>query len=44
MGDLVSPLWANAMALIVVILLIGAGILFGVSVIAPRALALFGGG
>ncbi|HEY6769889.1 MAG TPA: NRAMP family divalent metal transporter [Candidatus Sulfotelmatobacter sp.] len=44
MGNLVSPLWANALALGVVVILIGAGILFGVSVIAPRALALFGGG
>jgi len=44
MGDLVSPLWANALALIVVVILIGAGILFGVSVIAPRALNVFGGG
>jgi Mn2+/Fe2+ NRAMP family transporter len=44
MGELVSPRWANVLALMVVILLIGAGILFGVSVIAPRALALFGGG
>src|ERR1700733_2985927 len=44
MGDLVSPLWANALALIVVVILIGAGVLFGVSVIAPRALNVFGGG
>lgn len=44
MGDLVSPLWANALALGVVVVLIGAGILFGVSVIAPNALAHIGGG
>jgi Mn2+/Fe2+ NRAMP family transporter len=44
MGNLVSPLWANALALIVVVVLIGSGILFGVSVIAPRALTIFGGG
>jgi Mn2+/Fe2+ NRAMP family transporter len=44
MGDFVSPLWANALALAVVVVLIGAGILFGVSVIAPRALTIFGGG
>ena len=43
MGDLVSPLWANILALGVVMVLIAAGILFGVSVVAPRALALFGG-
>ncbi len=43
MGKLVSPLWANVLALGVVIVLIGAGLLFGVSVIAPNALALLGG-
>jgi Mn2+/Fe2+ NRAMP family transporter len=43
MGDLVSPLWANILALGVVVILVGAGILFGVSVVAPHALALFGG-
>jgi Mn2+/Fe2+ NRAMP family transporter len=43
MGDLVSPLWANIMALAVVIILVAAGILFGISVVAPRALALLGG-
>ncbi|HTW58161.1 MAG TPA: NRAMP family divalent metal transporter [Terriglobales bacterium] len=42
MGDLVSPLWANILALGVVLVLIGAGLLFGVSVIAPQALSLFG--
>ena len=43
MGELVSPLWANILALGVVIVLIGAGILFGISVIAPHALAVIGG-
>ena len=43
MGELISPLWANVLALGVVIVLIGAGLLFGVSVIAPHALALVGG-
>jgi len=38
MGELVSPLWANVLALGVVTVLIGAGLLFGVSVIAPNAL------
>jgi len=43
MGDLVSPRWANGLALGVVIILIAAGILFGVSVVGPHALAVFGG-
>jgi Mn2+/Fe2+ NRAMP family transporter len=43
MGDLVSPLWANILALGVVTVLIAAGILYGISVVAPHALALFGG-
>jgi Mn2+/Fe2+ NRAMP family transporter len=43
MGVLVSPLWANVLALGVVTVLIGAGLLFGISVIAPHALALVGG-
>lgn len=43
MGDLVSPRWANILALGVVVVLVAAGILFGVSVVAPKALALFGG-
>jgi len=42
MGDLVSPLWANLMALGVVVLLIAAGLLFGISVVAPKALSIFG--
>jgi Mn2+/Fe2+ NRAMP family transporter len=43
MGDLVSPLWANILALGVVVVLIAAGLLFGISVISPHTLALFGG-
>jgi Mn2+/Fe2+ NRAMP family transporter len=43
MGDLVSPLWANILALGVVTVLVAAGILFGVSVVAPHALSVFGG-
>jgi Mn2+/Fe2+ NRAMP family transporter len=43
MGDLVSPLWANVLALGVVVALISAGVLFGISVVAPHALAVFGG-
>ncbi len=44
MGELVSPRWANVLALGVVTLLVAAGLLFGVSVIAPKALAVFGDG
>jgi Mn2+/Fe2+ NRAMP family transporter len=43
MGELVSPWWANILALGVVIVLISAGMLFGISVISPHALALIGG-
>jgi Mn2+/Fe2+ NRAMP family transporter len=43
MGDLVSPAWANVLALGVVVILVAAGLLFGVSVVAPHALALIGG-
>jgi len=43
MGDLVSPRWVNALATAVVILLTGAGVLFGISVIAPKVLGVFGG-
>jgi Mn2+/Fe2+ NRAMP family transporter len=43
MGDLVSPMWANTLALGVVVVLIAAGLLFGVSVVSPHALAIFGG-
>ena len=44
MGDIVSPWWVNLLAAGVVILLVAAGVLFGVSVIAPNALAHLGGG
>jgi Mn2+/Fe2+ NRAMP family transporter len=43
MGELVSPIWANVLALGVVVVLIGAGLLFGISVISPNALAIIGG-
>ena len=43
MGDFTSPRWANVLAAIVVILLVGAGILYGISVIAPNLFALIGG-
>ncbi len=43
MGDLVSPLWANILALGVVVVLVAAGLLFGISVVAPHAFALIGG-
>src|SRR6202161_2475578 len=43
MGDLVSPRWANILALAVVFVLIAAGVLFGISVVAPHSLALIGG-
>jgi Mn2+/Fe2+ NRAMP family transporter len=44
MGDLVSPRWANVLATAVVVLLTTAGILFGVSVVAPNLFAALGGG
>jgi Mn2+/Fe2+ NRAMP family transporter len=43
MGALVSPPWANVLALGVVTVLVSAGLLFGISVIAPNVLALVGG-
>ena len=43
MGDLVSPLWANMIAAAVVFLLTAAGVLFGVSIIAPKLFAAIGG-
>ena len=43
MGDLVSPTWANVLALSVVVILVAAGLLFGISVVAPHALAVIGG-
>jgi len=39
MGELVSPRWANVLATAVVIFLTTAGVLFGVSVIAPNIFA-----
>lgn len=43
MGDLVSPRWMNVLAIGVVAFLTLAGLLFGVSVIAPRTFAFLGG-
>jgi Mn2+/Fe2+ NRAMP family transporter len=43
MGEVKSPGWANALAALVVVLLTAAGVLYGVSVVAPQALAWFGG-
>jgi Mn2+/Fe2+ NRAMP family transporter len=43
MGDLVSPLWANILSGGVVFLLTAAGILFGISIIAPNLFAALGG-
>lgn len=43
MGDLVSPLWANILATGVVLILTLAGVLFGVSVIAPNIFSVLGG-
>jgi Mn2+/Fe2+ NRAMP family transporter len=39
MGDMVNPAWTNLLAMGVVVLLTAAGVLFGVSVIAPRFLS-----
>jgi Mn2+/Fe2+ NRAMP family transporter len=43
MGDLVSPRWANILTTGVVVFLTLAGVLFGVSVIAPNIFAFLGG-
>ena len=43
MGDLVSPLWANILATAVVFILAAAGVLFGISIIAPNIFAALGG-
>ena len=43
MGDMVSPGWANALAGTIVVILVGAGLLFGISVIAPSVFAHLGG-
>jgi Mn2+/Fe2+ NRAMP family transporter len=44
MGDQVNSAWTNALATAVVLILVGAGILFGISVIAPKALGFLAGG
>jgi Mn2+/Fe2+ NRAMP family transporter len=43
MGEMVSPTWANILATAVVLVLTGAGVLFGVSVVAPNVFASLGG-
>jgi Mn2+/Fe2+ NRAMP family transporter len=43
MGDLVSPLWANILSAGVVFVLVLAGVLFGLSIIAPNLFAALGG-
>ncbi len=43
MGDFVSPPWANFLAASVVLLLVLAGVLFGISTIAPSLFAVLGG-
>jgi Mn2+/Fe2+ NRAMP family transporter len=43
MGEVKSPGWANALAATVVVLLTGAGVLYGVSAVAPQALQWLGG-
>jgi Mn2+/Fe2+ NRAMP family transporter len=43
MGGVESPRWANMLAGTVVALLTAAGVLYGVSVVAPQALAWLGG-
>jgi len=42
-GKLVSPWWANILATAVVFILAGAGVLFGISIIAPNIFAALGG-
>jgi len=44
MGDRVSPAWANVLSTAVVFVLTAAGVLFGISVIAPNIFAALGGG
>lgn len=43
MGDLVSPLWANILAAGVVFILTAAGIVFGISILAPNTFTALGG-
>ena len=42
MGNVVSPRWMNVVAMAVVIFLTTAGVLFGVSMIAPNIFAALG--
>ena len=42
MGGVRSPRWTNALALLVVLILTAAGILYGVSIVSPHALAWLG--
>ena len=44
MGDAASPRWMNLITTAVVVFLTGAGVLFGLSVIAPKLLASIAGG
>ena len=41
MGDLVSPRWANMLTAAIVVLLTSAGLLFGISILAPKVFAFF---
>jgi Mn2+/Fe2+ NRAMP family transporter len=43
MGDLVSPWWANVLSTGVVFILAAAGVLFGISIIAPNIFTALGG-
>jgi Mn2+/Fe2+ NRAMP family transporter len=43
MGGVPSPRWANALAAVVVVLLTCAGVLYGLSVVAPNIFARLGG-
>jgi Mn2+/Fe2+ NRAMP family transporter len=43
MADMVSPRWANAITTAVVVFLTGAGVLFGISVVAPNLFAALAG-
>jgi Mn2+/Fe2+ NRAMP family transporter len=43
MGDLVSPVWANVLSTGVVFILTAAGVLFGISIVAPNIFAALGG-
>lgn len=43
MGDLVTPRWINLLTSAIVVLLTGAGLLFGISVLAPKVFTLLTG-